>query len=535
MKDQNILYIIGVIVLVVLLGVSLFNNNGLGNNNITNYESYENENKRDYSDIYNYYDQYIENIENNSTIYQEPEENNSSISDLISNLYKEYQNEQSKNQYDEGKDDENYNELNLIDFINSNTNTKTNTNTNTNSNSSVDTNTKTSTSANNNTSTSTNTNTTSNTDTNTITNTNTAVKETPKPNTQTISEPTFDSSQYSGYYYNYLSPIQKEIYGKIVDGCEKYETKIKLNKNEINDTSIAQAAILYDHPEFYWVTKSTIITQNNKVVEVECQVPADVKTKMEQVDRIVRQILSQSGSSEKDKIKYFYDWIVENTEYENTSESQHMLSVFLDGKSVCAGYSRAFQYLCQKSNIFCVYVPGITKENEPHAWNLVRISGKYYWVDVTWGDPTFAELDYKKTNYNYLLVSDKEFLNNHKMENIIRMDDGRTIPFIVNYPPCTDDSLNYYSQKGCYFDSYDKKTIEEYITKNLEEDNYTNIEFKFSSEEDYNSFLDDFFSGETPQIFDVLRKMKKFRNKTVDLKYYLVDEMYYIEISFTIY
>ncbi len=501
MKDQTILYVIGVIILVILLGISLFNNNGLGSNSINNYESYNEETRRNYEDMD--IDQYIDNIENTRYEYQETDDNTSSISDLIADLYKEYMEEQSSEQasdnYDEGSDDPNYNELNFIDFINGNSNKEEN-KTNVQNN-------------------------------NVIKNDNNVNIESKNDDNAV----TFNEAAYSGFYYNGLTSTQKEIYGKIVDACKKYDSKIKLNKNDINDTSIAQAAILYDHPEFYWTTQSMIITQSNKAVEIQCNVPQNAKTNMEQIDKKVAQIISQSGTIEKDKIKYFYDWIVENTEYEKTNDSQNMLSVFLNGKSVCAGYSRAFQYLCQKAGIYCIYVPGTTKENEPHAWNLVRINGNYYWVDVTWGDPIFAETDIQKTNYNYLLVSDSEFLNNHTIEKTVRMDDGRTIPLNVNYPSCTDDSLNYYNQKGCYFHQYDKNEIESYIRGKLEEEIYTDIEFKFSSVDDYNKFIEDFFSGDSPKIFDVLRKMKKFRNKTIDLNYYLIEEMYYVEISFTMY
>ena len=405
MKDQTILYVIGVIILVVLLAINMFNNNGLGSYDYYNPDNGENDTYRDYSKINNYIDQYInESVESET---ENKESNNSNeVSGLISSIKNEYINEESENDQREG-DYSNYNELNFMDFINGKTNeTK---------------------------------------------------QEEPINNINENSvEEIFDESDYSGFYYNYLTKKQKEIYGKIVEGCQNFETVIKLNNESMNDVSIAETAVSYDHPEFYWTTGYIIVTLNDKVKEVQCQVPFDAKEKMEQVDKIVSNIISKSGNSSVDKVKYFYDWIVENTEYDITENSQDMTSVFLDGKSVCAGYSKAFQYLCQKSNITCAYVSGTTKENTLHAWNLVKLNGKYYWVDVTWGDPVFAEIQESKVNYNYYLVSDKDLLGNHKIDQNITLQDGRTIPFNINYPSCTDDSLNYYVQKGCYFYTYDK-------------------------------------------------------------------------------
>ena len=55
---------------------------------------------------------------------------------------------------------------------------------------------------------------------------------------------------------------------------------------------------------------------------------------------------------------------------------------------VCEGYSQAFQYLCELSSfsgsISCYLVTG--QAGEGHAWNIVRINGKSYVVDVTWMD-----------------------------------------------------------------------------------------------------------------------------------------------------
>ena len=56
---------------------------------------------------------------------------------------------------------------------------------------------------------------------------------------------------------------------------------------------------------------------------------------------------------------------------------------------VCEGYSKAFQYLCDKtdfasSDICCVCMSGILGKNTPHMWNMVTMDdGLNYLVDVT--------------------------------------------------------------------------------------------------------------------------------------------------------
>jgi hypothetical protein len=56
---------------------------------------------------------------------------------------------------------------------------------------------------------------------------------------------------------------------------------------------------------------------------------------------------------------------------------------------VCEDYSRAFQYMCYRSGIPCIYVPG---ERSPanstgqHAWNEVYYDGAWHFYDGTLSD-----------------------------------------------------------------------------------------------------------------------------------------------------
>ena len=73
-------------------------------------------------------------------------------------------------------------------------------------------------------------------------------------------------------------------------------------------------------------------------------------------------------------------------------------------RTVCAGYARAFQYLLQQLEIPCYYCTGNAGEN--HAWDIVRIGGEYYNVDVTWDDT-------EEIGYDYFNKTDAEFAPTH--------------------------------------------------------------------------------------------------------------------------
>lgn len=61
---------------------------------------------------------------------------------------------------------------------------------------------------------------------------------------------------------------------------------------------------------------------------------------------------------------------------------------------VCSGYAHAFQYLCGLGGIVCHYISG-PLNGEDHAWNIVELDGKSYFVDVTACD-AFPETGVKK-------------------------------------------------------------------------------------------------------------------------------------------
>ena len=61
----------------------------------------------------------------------------------------------------------------------------------------------------------------------------------------------------------------------------------------------------------------------------------------------------------------------------------------VSGRAVCEGYARTCKILCELCGLDCYYVVGYCG-NDPvgggHAWNLVKVDGKWYQLDITWND-----------------------------------------------------------------------------------------------------------------------------------------------------
>lgn len=109
----------------------------------------------------------------------------------------------------------------------------------------------------------------------------------------------------------------------------------------------------------------------------------------------VKSVVGAGASmSDSEYEKYVYDYIIRNASYKIEAEnSGNAYGALISGKAKCDGYASAFSMLMQARGIECYLVPGVALgeqldsiKNQLHAWNVVKIDGKYYDVDVTWGD-----------------------------------------------------------------------------------------------------------------------------------------------------
>ena len=96
-----------------------------------------------------------------------------------------------------------------------------------------------------------------------------------------------------------------------------------------------------------------------------------------------------------------HDWIVEHGSYDQTVHNnpghsgrtgyRDPYGILVGGYGNCLGYSTTFQLLMDLCDVECITVVGAAFDSmEDHAWNMVRLDGEWYCVDVTWDDPTMG-------------------------------------------------------------------------------------------------------------------------------------------------
>ncbi len=122
-----------------------------------------------------------------------------------------------------------------------------------------------------------------------------------------------------------------------------------------------------------------------------------------------------------EKVKAIHDWMVKNIRYD-TSYRQHNASDTLNNKiAVCSGYSTLFWNFMKEMGIPCEIVLGYSR-GESHAWNEVKLGGKWYYIDVTWDDPlvygTSNYPDGSNLSYSYFLVGSKTLNKDHSASRL---------------------------------------------------------------------------------------------------------------------
>ncbi len=217
----------------------------------------------------------------------------------------------------------------------------------------------------------------------------------------------FDNKNY--IYYSMLKDNQKSLYRQIYANAIELENNFKpvitINIKEVKN---AFEALLYDHPELFWLsnTYSYKYTKDNNCVQITINFNFN-KNNIEQekakfnqeVNRIVNSAKKYKTDYEKEL--YVHNYLINNIDYTNISSlNQSAYSAIVNKKSVCAGYSKAFQLIMRKLNISAYYVVGYA--NTDHAWNIIKINNKYYNVDLTWNDTGSAKDKYFNVSDNFI-------------------------------------------------------------------------------------------------------------------------------------
>ncbi len=279
------------------------------------------------------------------------------------------------------------------------------------------------------------------------------------------------------------------LYDSIVENIRAGKTEFEYRNIEPKRIVKAYRSVLDDHPEFFWTGEAcswTTIRQGNEYTvlfhpRINC--PADeIKSRgialNAAVERAVRG--TKTFSSEWVKAFYLHEWIVRTAEYDTSAKDltyeqvmdrgkedlYNAYGVLVDRRAVCSGYAKAYQLLLQRIGIECRRVSGGN-----HTWNIVRLNGKYYHVDVTWDDPIANGSVFSDSCHDYFCVSTREILQTHQIDPE------------ENIPDCSDESDDFYHHFGLFLPVYSFDAVERIVSSY---ESKGKVEIKFESPQEFN-------------------------------------------------
>lgn len=173
------------------------------------------------------------------------------------------------------------------------------------------------------------------------------------------------------------------------------------------------------HPEYYWLCFESCDVENGFAVTLyEVQIPSMGKdgnyiygSDADNLEHAINEALAviKPGMTDLDKALALHDYLVLHIayaykDYINGSLGGNVYNIYgalQEGKAVCQGYAYAYYILLKNVNIENRMV---VSNNMNHAWNMLKIDGKWYHVDVTWDDPVWDILG--RVRHEYFMLSD---------------------------------------------------------------------------------------------------------------------------------
>ena len=275
------------------------------------------------------------------------------------------------------------------------------------------------------------------------------------------------------YYYNRMNKIEQAVYHALYQGFLNIDEEIQIPRLEGEALYNVFFKLRLDHPEIFWATgyKYKYYNDSPNLIFVpeylfeKAKIKEHQKAMTARVEKITREAKT---FSQWDKEKYIHDFLCESIHYDKLKKpySHEIIGPLGHGVGVCEGIAKSVKVLCDALGIWCmIAVCGNNPEKGikyRHTWNIVKIDGQYYHLDVTF-DNTLGNYEKKENQkpenktprntsgknkagkaeqmdfrYDYFNLDDKNIFRDHE-------------PLLYPAPACNEDGHFYYKEKKLSF------------------------------------------------------------------------------------
>jgi hypothetical protein len=235
--------------------------------------------------------------------------------------------------------------------------------------------------------------------------------------------------------YDSLSREEKSIYDEMLENAQNFHpfsyTAARHGHEAMDMALVVYGALTTDHPEIHTCFMLREVVKDNVTTALEALYfmpwdtelrPADtaaLREEMLRFEAVCTRIIERMPDdySAYDQYRYLATVISLVTSFDYGLQKGWQIGTAygsIAGRhSICQGYSKGFLYLCQKANLWCETVDGVSGGNFAHMWNIVKLDSGTYYLDITWSDekglPGSPEWD------RYFMLTQDEILVDHEI------------------------------------------------------------------------------------------------------------------------
>ncbi len=259
------------------------------------------------------------------------------------------------------------------------------------------------------------------------------------------------------YFIKRLPAEELKLCEQMYTGIQNFEQEIRFEK-PIPEKELKKLMWLlsYDCPELYQINgEYSYFVQESDPEQALSMQPTYILTKTEYL-AAQEEMESVAGTLEKkaaglgqyETQLLFYNALIEGCTYREDGEYDGTAyGALVLGYARCEGYSKALSLLMREAGIECLTLTGeawSTDEVQPkapqkHAWNVARIDGSYYQMDITWDDSD-GTLPHGSL-YAYFNLTDAEIYKSRTLDSMYET---------LELPACTENDSNYFMKTGNY-------------------------------------------------------------------------------------
>ena len=221
------------------------------------------------------------------------------------------------------------------------------------------------------------------------------------------------------YYYSKLTESEQRLYEQMDAACgelltssslaaEKYEVNRNGKKVVCRGTKMISTVglgseqvkkvyelFIYANPQYYFLSNSRFVKTGAVALGIY-DTFATGSARAAATDKVYARIKAMQQKIRTDGTVYetesqIHELVCDEIDYLSTANAtadtsdpyytQTIYGALTTGKTVCAGYTKLYELLCNYFGIDCIAVV-----SADHAWNLVRYGEHWYIVDTTWDD-----------------------------------------------------------------------------------------------------------------------------------------------------